>query len=846
MAGAAVDTADMQEYRSVAVVTDSAAGEVAQRTAELLRTRLDAIGVDVATEPATDPDALTIYLGVPERCADLAALCEANRVPIPNTLDPGPEGYRIVSLHDHGRPALLAVSMDDRGMLYAVGEILRRVVRRDNAIAFPASLDVRGVARFPMRGLIVHQGHTITELTNSRDWTMAELKHAYLEFALAGANTFELGMVGPDNEIFQFLKSYGLDTLTVPVANVGTGPEEWQAVEGIGRTGYLCPSIPEAREALLEQYDRRFSRMAPIDFVHWKSGDGGGCECDECLPYGEKFIHLCEDLTEILHRYHPDTVAFVGNQKLDNAGDIAIFEYLQAEPRDWVHGIVYGPGSNAMGWMPGRRQDHRTDLFEYAAFGQIDRYLREILHQLPPGQNILFFTDLTHWVYSQYGLMDHEIIADRNYATPPPWDYDLYTKRPDPAMLMVYNRRTFFARPRHYHEIFQQVMRYGIGDVAYSEGHHDHLNQWMWQRLMWNPHRPVEDVVLEYARHHFGPEAAPIMAEAIFQHEENLMTPIADNPGIDRFNRLVEEAGEKMPDVYMRDNYLWRQYAQKGLIDKYIQLRVRGQQRLYSDVLRHLERGLESGNLEQALDAADARLDDEIETGEMRALKAEAGRLGQESSAIYGVRNEGLFNLQRDFVGLGWLVREVRRARDDLGDARRERVHRIVHYEEPGEGGFYDDAGNPGKSPNLVYGWPYGDGIFADANRPSQRRMAFTTDEEQGVTFQYLGLDPNAEYRVRLTLVRPRYLPRFGIRQHQTSQSIYADDHLLAENLELPEFESDFFEYDIPQEVTADGRLRLWFKKQPGVGEGPASEVTVWRNTGGWGTLVSEVWLMKK
>ena len=74
-------------------------------------------------------------------------------------------------------------------------------------------------------------------------------------------------------------------------------------------------------------------------------------------------IYLCEDYARILHKYHPHTKIFVGNQKLDNAGDRAIFEYLQAKPRDWIDGLVYGPGSNAMGWTPGRRQDHRMDLF---------------------------------------------------------------------------------------------------------------------------------------------------------------------------------------------------------------------------------------------------------------------------------------------------------------------------------------------------------------------------------------------------------------------------------------------------------------------------------------------------
>ena len=124
--------------------------------------------------------------------------------------------------------------------------------------------------------------------------------------------------------------------------------------------------------------------------------------------------------------------------------------------------------------------------------------------------------------------------------------------------------------------------------------------------------------------------------------------------------------------------------------------------------------------------------------------------------------------------------------------------------------------------------------------------MAFTTDEERGVTFRYTDLDRDAQYRVRLMLVRPKYLPRLGTFQHQTRQSIYADDVALATELELPEYTADFFEYNIPREVMADGELILWIRKQAGAGEGLASDVSIWRNTDGWGTIVSEVWLMKK
>jgi len=830
-------------FETVTVVTGSEANEYETRYAGLLKSRLETKArIEVGLSEARAGDGLTIYLGTVERHPLLRQVCEQHDVRLPAYLDPGPEGFVLQSLSSS---ELVVIGSDTRGVLYAVGEILRQAVGRGDAIEFPTDLEVRQSPRFRYRGTLVSQGHTITQLTNARKWTVQEWHDALLNYALAGANTFEVPWQGEGGHLYELVRDYDLIALTDVNGNAGQGPEEWQAKEAIGRLGYLCPSVPEARKALLEQREVLFKSMPFYDIVRYKSGDGGGCECSKCAPYGGTFIRLCEDYTRLLHKYHPETIVFAGNQKLDNAGEQAIFDYLQAEPREWLSGIVYGPGSNAMGWMPGRRQDHRVDLFEYAGFGALGGYLKEMLHQLPPQQSIFLFSDFTHWVYSQYGLMDHELIPDRNYQLPPKWDFWMYSRNPDPHLYRVYNRRTFNARPRNYYRVAMETLPYVIGDCTYSEGHHDHFNQWMYQRLLWNPHRSLDEVVMEYARVHFGPEAAPLMADAIMQHELNLQTPIESNPGIDRIIEVLEKAAGAMSAELMARDYLWRQHMQKAYLDKYVQLDVRRQMQAVADSETKLREALERGDLERALAEVLQMLDDKPATAEMARLKAKAKRLGEESDRIYGVRSEGFFNLKHDYVGRGWLRREIERAMAAQGDVQREIVRRIVYYEDAGEGGFYDDAGNPDKSPHLVYGWPYGEGGFSESNRKSQRTMAFTTDEEKGVTFQYNGLDPRAQYRVRFTLVRPVYLPRFAIRQPQRKESIYADGVPLVKNLELPPFESEFFEFEIPKEATSDGELTIWFEKQAGIGEWPESDVILWRNTGGWGTLVSEVWLMK-
>jgi hypothetical protein len=627
---------------------------------------------------------------------------------------------------------------------------------------------------------------------------------------------------------------------------------EWQAVESIGRTGYLCPSVPQAREALLKRCEEHFRDSAPVDYVRFYGGDGGGCECDQCKPYGGKYIRLCEDMARIIHRYHPKTEIFITNQKFDNEDDKAIFAYLQEEPRPWLRAFCYGPGSDAMSWQPGHRQTHRMDLFRYPGFGPPARYIEEILHQLPPQQDVVFFNELTHWRYSQNGFIQAYPRADRNGDQPPHWNHFLYERQPDRALTMVYDRLTFFACPRYYHWYFNQCMRYGIGDVTHSSGTHDHFNQWMWQRLLWSPQRTVEDLVGEYTRAWFGPEASPLMAEAIFQLEDNLEEKpginITEKPGVERCYQLGRDAGKQMPPQTMKSNWLWREYMQKAALDRHIQLRVRQQTELQKKIEKMIARSTSDTVIGHALEL----LGELPETGEMVRLRKEAIALGEESNRQFGVRSEGAFNLDHDFIGLGWLRRQLQRAQMVRGAERAELFHMILHYEDPGEGGFYDNGGTADRCPNIVSGYPFDFGqpfvpdMLWEGNRPSQRTMHYTQDEDRGVTFHYRGLDSKASYRIRFTLVRPWYQDRYRARMNQHSESIYAGDMLLARDLEVPERMSDFFTFDIPPEAIRAGELVIRFERAADVAHGSRIEREVWRNSGGWGTIVSEAWLMKK
>ncbi len=81
---------------------------------------------------------------------------------------------------------------------------------------------------------------------------------------------------------------------------------------------------------------------------------------------------------------------------------------------------------------------------------------------------------------------------------------------------------------------------------------------------------------------------------------------------------------------------------------------------------------------------------------------------------------------------------------------------------------------------------------------------------------------------------------------NQKSETIFADDHVLAQDLELPIQMSDHFTFEIPEKLTKDGELHIRFQKAADVANGDRVSVEQWRNSGGWGTLVSEVWLIRE
>ncbi|MEW6237824.1 MAG: hypothetical protein AB1656_20755 [Candidatus Omnitrophota bacterium] len=161
---------------------------------------------------------------------------------------------------------------------------------------------------------------------------------------------------------------------------------------------------------------------------------------------------------------------------------------------------------------------------------------------------------------------------------------------------------------------------------------------------------------------YFGDEAAALMVQALFQLEENLETPLECNKGIERYYALVKEAGRRMPEYRMAKNHRWRLHMQKAALDRYNQLKL--QKELFQEerLRTALKNGLESSDLNKAINESLAILKEPLETPRMAAFREEARRLGEESEQLFGMRNAGYAKIQqplRDLPSLASILEEA-------------------------------------------------------------------------------------------------------------------------------------------------------------------------------------------
>jgi hypothetical protein len=459
------------------------------------------------------------------------------------------------------------------------------------------------------------------------------------------------------------------------------------------------------------------------------------------------------------------------------------YSIVRNEPA-WLTGIVFGP--------------------------QVRVSLAALRKAIPAKYPIRHYPDITHTIRSQY----------------PAPDWDL-------AFPLTLGREPVNPRPVDQANIFRLLQPMTNGFLTYSEGCNDDVNKFVWSTLGWNPNADLHAALREYAQYFIGPHLAGAFADGLFALERNWRGPLLANAQV-RTTLQQFRSMERAATPQDKLNWRFQQALYRAYYDAYVQERLLHETAAEQRAMDALRAG-DPAQAERLLDDAAAH----PPAQDLRARVFELAEALFQSirmqlsvpryQAIALGRGANLDAIDHPLNNRAWLKQHLRDPKA---------INEILNWTNPGPGGFYDDLGNPAAQPHLVRGKGWrndpahlesslvGFAINPDGNiapwRTSWLRHAEALNDAK-LTMRYEHLDPAARYRVRVTYAGENN--PHAVKLTADGQQIH--DYRPKDRPVKP------VEFDIPQSVTADGKLELVWERKPGLGGN------------GRGTQVSEVWLMR-
>jgi hypothetical protein len=746
---------------------------VAETAARSIRER--GVRGEVFTDEAFDSNGewdLTIRIGTSESYPSLAREFEIrDRMRPTSHLLAGSESSRgMTCLDDAGRHCGAIIAEDVSGLWSGVGRFLRHMMWLNAEFACPAWSDEFRPA-MKLRGEVI-SSHAVSN--TYLNWEIDEWRRYIEDMALWGMNLFYtiplhfadwLGMdPWSDPPVFAsqeqrdaFERHWSIQSRVSEIVRdmglffgvwmpsndppMALHRDEWDR----GWKEYVCPSIPDAREAILRGREEYARRLPHLDILFVPSADDGGCWCSDCTPWSETYLGLLRDQYDIVRRYHPDVQVMLSNQALTHTENTVLCAALAGmDDTSWIAGVAYAPGSNEL--FRHARLTEEWSRFDRPDLGTEVISLKDFRRHLPSDIDLYLYPDITHSLRCQY----------------PIWETD-------PIVGHTYHRDPTFFRPAFYHDMYQKTAPFCDGSFPYSEGMYDNFNQVLWLELGNDPHRAAHEIVFDYWRWHVGDAAAPSASAATDALEQAWLEDITTTTEIDRAVRNTFEMFQHVPRGREQGNWRADILRLRSLTDRWLRDRLRHASEAEQRIIEHLT------TIDAKCDDVDA--DDQVRAVQS-ALRQAADMTRQSISEISPtpdeaeirllvdrVRREGLEVPAIERIGLAagnlpWIARTLDEAAASRGiDDMQSAMLDITDYER---GVLYIDCGHPRRDTQRLNGRTFITLDLTDTTvRPSQTWVAMSYGEDEPLSYRIEGLDLEREYDVELTYFTPDYLLRW-------------------------------------------------------------------------------------
>ncbi|MCM4165428.1 MULTISPECIES: alpha-glucuronidase family glycosyl hydrolase [unclassified Arenibacter] len=659
-----------------------------------------------------------------------------------NTPELKKEGYRIFHEVTDNQNTLWIIGADARGVLYGIGKLLRTAKMENGKITLNPNIDFSESPEYALRG---HQfGYRNT--ANSWDaWTIEQFDQHFREQVLFGANSFEnIPFQEPDSS-----PHFKVDPQVMEV-ELSKICEKYDADYWVWTPAPHDLTLTNAHQDGLAEQEAFYAKCPRLDGVFVPGGDPGENHPAQLIPY-------LYDLSEILHKYHPNAGIWVSLQGFNKEKVEYFFNYLNSESPDWLKGVVYGPSSPPI---------------------ELEREMlpKKYLHR--------FYPDITHTVRCHYPVDN--------------WDQ---------AYALTLGREPINPQPIMYTQLFNRDIKYTDGFITYSDGSHDDVNKVLWSQLGWDSKKNPKDIIHEYAQFFFGSKVAAKAAQGIFDLEKNWDGPILENESIKKTLSLWKSLEENNPEL--EKNWRWQQLIMRAYYDAYIKDRLAYEKRLEAEAYEILAQANTIGADKAMGDALQHihKADTELVSQDLKEKVFEYGeKLFQSIGAQTSVEKYQARSAERgailDFIDYPlnnrwWLEDEFKKIGKYKSEAEKlARLEFIKNYESPGEGSFYDNISSAdarhvtSKTDDAIDFLWENDGL--SRKRLSTQLFQFTP------TLEYQGLNPDSNYLIRVSGYGEALLRANGERLSPTKYE--------------KGFE-EFKEFPLPKELIKDGQLKISFDK---------------------------------
>jgi hypothetical protein len=254
-----------------------------------------------------------------------------------------------------------------------------------------------------------------------------------------------------------------------------------------------------------------------------------------------------------------------------------------------------------------------------------------------------------------------------------------------------------------------------VGVGGYSEGLSDDINKVVWSLLAAEPELPVEEVVRQYSRYHFGAEHEGAMTAAIFGLEANWKGDIRSNGAVRQTLNSIQSVERAMTGAELHSNWRLLALLYRSYFDAHVQARFRFEMQQQEDAYRSLQQAPVVGSTRAAATAL-AALNSTNADEEMAGWRTKVLQLATAINATLGASvlqsqstdlnlhtfdtplNDRIF-ITAKLSELGQLSTEK---------ARLSAITEMLYWDVPKEGGYFDRLGSAGvlagQAPHLSKG----------------------------------------------------------------------------------------------------------------------------------------------